>query len=181
MSRIGKQPIPIPKDVSVTRDSNILRIKGAKGLASLVIPSAVTVHEENDIITVTIANRGDSQQRALWGTIQRLIQNKIKGVTTGFTKRLTISGVGYRANVKDKKLVLEVGFSHPVEFNIPEDITIVVEGAAITIFGIDKEKVGQMAARIRMVKKPEPYKGKGIMYEGEKIKRKAGKQAAGAK
>ena len=182
MSRIGKQPITIPKGVLIKRDSDTLLIKGEKGDTSLIIPSVVTLQHENDIITVSVKNPHDSQQRALWGTIQRLIENHVKGVTVGFTKRLILSGVGYRASLKDKKLLLEVGFSHPVEFLIPDDLTVVVEGNnSILISGIDKQKVGQIAARIRMVKKPEPYKGKGIKYEGEIVKRKAGKQAAGAK
>lgn len=182
MSRVGKQPIAIPKGVLIKRDSDTLLIKGEKGATTLIIPSVVTVQHEKDIITISVKNSQDSKQRALWGTIQRLIQNSVKGVTLGFSKRLILSGVGYRASLKDKKLLLEVGFSHPVEFLIPDDLTVVVEGNnTILISGIDKQKVGQIAARIRMVKKPEPYKGKGIKYEGEIVKRKAGKQAASAK
>jgi large subunit ribosomal protein L6 len=116
----------------------------------------------------------------LWGTIQRLITNQIIGVTQGFEKRLNLVGVGYRANVSGQDLVLEIGCSHPVKYLIKEGVSIKVEGNTIIVSGIDKEKVGQTAAEIRAFKKPEPYKGKGIHYEGEVIRRKAGKQVAGA-
>jgi large subunit ribosomal protein L6 len=182
MSRIGKQPISIPKGVLIKRDSKVLSIKGEKGETTLIIPPVITLEYDTDTMKVSVKNANDSKQKALWGTIQRLIQNNIKGVTDGFSRRLILSGVGFRASVNGKKLLLELGFSHPVEFVIPDDITVAVEGNnTILISGIDKQKVGQIAARIRMVKKPEPYKGKGIMYEGEIVKRKAGKQAAGAK
>lgn len=181
MSRIGGKLIEIPNSVTVTKQPNSLIIKGPKGEITLVIPNYVIVQPEKESISIQIQNPKNPSQKALWGTMQRLTINTIKGVTAGFTKRLIISGIGYRVALKEKTLALEVGLSHQVEFTPPEDIDIKVEGNnVIIISGIDKQKVGQIAAKIRAIKKPEPYKGKGIAYEGETILRKAGKQGAGA-
>lgn len=182
MSRVGKQPLTVPQGSTIKSMGNVLTITGPKGTLSLTLPSAITVtlpHDDVKTLSVQTKNEKTSQARALWGTYTRLIKNTLIGVTEGFTKKLIISGVGYRANIQGKNLVIEVGFSHPVEFPIPSDVTIQVEpNNALSISGIDKHRVGQVAAEIRNVKKPEPYKGKGIAYGGEIIRRKQGKQAA---
>lgn len=181
MSRIGKQPITIPQGVDAEIKESLVIVKGPKGVTSVPVPKAVTIREEEGAITVTVTNPSDHRQRALWGTTNRLIGNAMIGVTNGFTKKLLIAGVGYRGEMKGATLVLEVGFTHTVEVTPDEGVTISLEGQnTIIISGIDKQRVGSVASRIRAVKKPEPYKGKGIAYEGEVIKRKAGKQAAGA-
>ncbi|MFH1713314.1 MAG: 50S ribosomal protein L6 [Candidatus Jacksonbacteria bacterium] len=181
MSRIGKQSINIPKEVEIKFDKNFITIKGPKGEINFNLPKEIQINEKENILTLTIENFGDSSQQALWGTYNRLINNGIIGVTQGFSKKLNINGVGYRANIKGQTLILEVGFSHSIEYPIPKDIKIEVENTNIIIVsGIDKQKVGQAAAEIRAFKKPEPYKGKGIIYENEVIRRKQGKQAAGS-
>ncbi|MBI4359509.1 MAG: 50S ribosomal protein L6 [Candidatus Jacksonbacteria bacterium] len=181
MSRIGKQPVIIPEGVNVNLTDSVISITGPKGVLSLRIPQNLTIAKQDNAITVNVLNPEDGATRALWGTTGRLISNAITGVTKGFSKKLIITGVGYRAHLKDKTLVLEVGFTHPVEFKPEDGITVALDGTTIIIIsGIDKQRVGEYAARIRGVKKPEPYKGKGIAYEGEVIQRKAGKQAAGA-
>jgi large subunit ribosomal protein L6 len=178
MSRIGKQPIITPKEVEVKLNKNSITVKGPKGELTLTIPAQVTVAQKDEVITVSVKDSKEAISQALWGTIQRLINNNITGVTQGFVKKLNITGVGYRASVQGKILTLEMGFSHPVKYVIPENIEVKVEGNnAIIISGIDKQKVGQVSAEIREIKKPEPYKGKGIAYEDEVVRRKAGKQA----
>lgn len=182
MSRIGKQPITIPQEVGVTVLPSLIHVNGPKGSATVAIPLLVNIQYQNSAILISVKNPANAQQKALWGTTQRLITNTIKGLTTGFTKKLTMHGVGYRAGIQGKKLLLEIGFSHPVTLPIPDDIAIQVENnTTIIVSGINKQRVGQVAANIRSAKKPEPYKGKGIMYEGEIIRRKAGKQAASGK
>ena len=182
MSRIGKQPIVIPKEVEVKLNKNSITVKGPKGELSLTIPAQITVSQKDRVITVSVKDSKEAISQALWGTIQRLINNNIKGVTQGFCKKLNITGISYRVSIQGTTLILEVGFSHPVKYSIPEDIEVKVEGNnAIVISGIDKQKVGQIAAEIRAIKKPEPYKGKGITYEGEVVHRKPGKQATGSK
>jgi len=173
--------VVLEEGISAKIDGMVLTVKGPKGELSLAIPKAVKVTQADGQIVVAPANVKETESIALWGTFQRLISNNIIGVSEGFSKKLIISGVGYRANVDGKKLVLELGFSHSVEYPIPDGIEIAVEkNTQITISGIDKQKVGQIAAEIRDYKKPEPYKGKGIKYEDEIIHRKAGKQAAGS-
>jgi large subunit ribosomal protein L6 len=182
MSRIGKQSIAVPQEVEVTVEPPVIRFSGPKGSAMLTIPAPVNIHHQNGVILVNVKDPANAKQKALWGTFQRLITNNINGLTRGFTKKLRMQGIGYRAGIQGNKLLLEIGFSHPVILPIPSDITIQVENNnTITVSGIDKQRVGQIAANIRSVKKPEPYKGKGIMYEGEIIRRKAGKQAASGK
>jgi len=177
MGRIGKQLITIPQEVDVTIDKALVTVKGPKGELRVQIPEGVKIEKTDDALRVSITT---DENRALWGTINRLISNNIVGVTKGFSKQLIISGVGYRANIKGDVLVLEVGFSHSIEFPIPDDVTVELEGNnIINISGIDKQRVGQIAAEIRSVKKPEPYKGKGIAYSDEQIRRKQGKQAVG--
>lgn len=180
MSRIGKLPVNLPAGVEANLLQDKLTITGPKGSLVLAIPDHVQLQLTPDAVSVTISDTSDQFQYALWGTIQRLISNMVQGVTAGFTKRLKMSGVGYRAAIQEKSLNLELGFSHPVKYPIPDNTTITVENNVITITGIDKQLVGQTAAEIRSYKKPEPYKGKGIMYDNEIIRRKAGKQAAGS-
>lgn len=178
MSRIGKKKIVIPAGVTAGVEKNQVYVKGPKGELRLNLHPRITVaFEQNDIIT-QVANENNKQDRALWGTFASLIINMIKGVTVGFKKQLEINGVGYKAATKGASLMLEVGFSHPVEIKPVSGVKFSVEKNIITVEGADKQLVGEMAAQIRKVKKPEPYKGKGIKYTDEVIRRKAGKTAA---
>ena len=180
MSRIGKKPIEIPQGVEVSIKDSIVKVKGGKGEIEQVIPSGVFVEIKDGQVVVSIKEQS-KKNSALWGLIRALLQNAVMGVSQGFEKQLEIIGVGYRANMKgDKLLDLAMGFSHPVEMPVPEGLQLKVEKNIITISGINKEKVGQFAAEIRAVRKPEPYKGKGIRYLGEKVRRKEGKKAATA-
>jgi large subunit ribosomal protein L6 len=177
MSRLGKQPIQIPAGVEVTFADGVLTVKGAKGtLTRTFNTKVVDVSVADNQITLTPNKKQDGAQ-ALWGTYASHIGNMIEGVTNGFEKKLEVEGVGYRAEAQGNKLVLSVGYSHPVEKHAPEGINIAVEKNLITISGPDKEVVGQFAANVRAVRKPEPYKGKGIHYVGEYIIRKQGKKA----
>lgn len=178
MSRIGKKKITIPAGVTATVDKNQMVIKGPKGELKLTLhPRVVVVSDKNEIST-QIGNESNKQDRALWGTISSLIINMVKGVTDGFKKELEINGVGYKAAMKGVNLQLEVGFSHPVEVKPAAGIKFAVEKNIISVEGADKQVVGEMAAQIRKIKKPEPYKGKGIKHVTEVIQRKAGKTAA---
>lgn len=176
MSRIGKKPIIIPKSVTVSKNGSLLTVKGEKGeLARTLIPE-VDVEIADGVLTVKPI--GTSRKTpALWGLYRALIQGMVEGVSKGFEKRLEIEGVGYRVALEGKDLKFALGFSHPVLFPAPDGITFVVEKNAIIVKGINKELVGEIAAKIRGLKKPEPYKGKGIRYAGEVIRRKAGKKA----
>ena len=176
MSRLGKQPIQIPQGVDVTFADGVLTVKGSKGTLTLGIKNDIALTIDGQGVMLTPARKSD-QVHALWGTYASHLTNMIQGVTEGFTKELEIEGVGYRAEVQGNKVILNVGLSHPVELAIPENIQVTVEKALITVAGFDKEAVGQFAANIRAVKKPEPYKGKGIHYVGEYIIRKQGKKA----
>jgi large subunit ribosomal protein L6 len=180
MSRIGKKPIEIPSGVQVIIDGQNVTIKGPKGELSQEIHPQVSVAQVENTVVVTVENQDKPKEKALWGLFRSLLNNIVVGVTEGFTKSLEINGVGYKAALSGKNLILNVGFSHPVEFLIPEEINCSVEKNVITINGIDKQVVGEVAANIRKVKKPEPYKGKGIKYTDEIIRRKAGKAAAKA-
>jgi len=179
MSRIGKKSITIPEGVEVEISNDKISVKGPKGALELVFDSRMKIEEKDGQILVSPqAKDGQHKEiRALWGLTRSLIQNNITGVTKGFVKKLEIQGVGYRATVQRGKLNLELGFSHPVEYEIPEGIEIKVEKNIITISGIDKQKVGQIAAELRSQRPPEPYKGKGIRYLGEQVRRKVGKKA----
>ena len=173
MSRIGKKPIDVPQGVEVTINGADISVKGPKGTLSRTIDSHITVTLDNNVLTV---NRQSDDYKALHGLTRTLISNMVTGVTEGYEKKLEINGVGYRAAKQGKKLVLTLGFSHPVEFEDTEDITIEVpDQNTIIVKGIDNQKVGQFAANIRAKKPPEPYKGKGIKYAGERIIRKEGK------
>lgn len=177
MSRIGKKPIDVPQGVEVTINGSDISVKGPKGTLSRTIDKHITAKIDNNVLTV---DRESDEYKALHGLTRTLISNMITGVTTGYQKKLEINGVGYRAAKQGKKLVLTLGFSHPVEFEDNEDVTIEVpDQTTIIVKGIDNQKVGQFAANIRAKKPPEPYKGKGIKYEGERIIRKEGK--AGSK
>jgi large subunit ribosomal protein L6 len=180
MSRLGKKPITIPSGVTATFDGGVLTVKGPKGELSKTFTDdiTITVGEGENGSEITLAPARESNYtRALWGTYAAHIHNMIQGVTEGFARKLEIEGVGYRAAVKGEGLELAIGFSHPVAIGIPAGITVVVEKNVITVTGMDKEKVGQLAAVVRLAKPPEPYKGKGIHYEGEYILRKQGKRA----
>jgi len=178
MSRIGKQPIPLAEKVEVTIENGRVTVRGPKGeLTQVIHPSIEVSQQGQDIVVSPKDSEGSS---ALWGLTRSLVFNMAKGVTEGFEKKLEIEGVGYRAQVEGETLVMSLGFSHPVKHVIPEGITVKVEGNAIEVSGIDKGLVGQVAANIRASKKPEPYKGKGIHYLGEHIRRKAGKKATTA-
>jgi len=176
MSRIGKKPVPVPAGVTTSIDGGTLNVKGPKGTLSLQMRDEISYEVENDGITVKPAN-DTKQARAFWGMQRTLVQNLITGVTEGFTKKLLITGVGYRAASQGKVLKLQLGYSHDVNYDIPEGIEIKTpDQTTVEISGIDKQKVGQVAAEIRRWRKPEPYKGKGIKYDGEFIFRKEGKK-----
>ncbi|MCT7949211.1 50S ribosomal protein L6 [Ancylothrix sp. C2] len=175
MSRIGKRPISIPSKVEVTINGQQVAVKGPKGTLSRVLPSEVAVEQEGETILVNRVN--DSRPaRQRHGLCRTLVSNMVEGVSTGFQKRLEIQGVGYRAAVQGKNLILNVGYSKPVEIEPPDGITVAVENNTnVIVSGIDKEIVGNTAARIRAVRPPEVYKGKGIRYAGEVVRRKVGK------
>lgn len=179
MSRVGKKSILVPEGVEVNIQDDHLNIKGPRGFLELDYDSRLKVEKQENIISVLRRNPKDRarQTKALWGLTRNLINNIILGVSEGFEKKLEIQGVGYRANVQDKKLVLDLGFSHAVEYPIPDGIEIKVEKNIISVFGIDKQEVGQVAAEIRFLRPPEPYKGKGIRYVDEYVRRKVGKKA----
>ncbi|MEG0012941.1 MAG: 50S ribosomal protein L6 [Cellulosilyticaceae bacterium] len=175
MSRIGRLPIEIPAGATVTlSQGNVVTVTGPKGTLTRTFDSAMNIAIEENQMVVSRPN-DLKRNRSLHGLTRTLIANMIEGVTTGFTKVLEINGVGYRAQKQGKKLVLSLGYSHPVEMEDPEGISSVVEGNKITIAGISKEEVGQFAAEIRFKRPPEPYKGKGIKYVDEVIRRKEGK------
>ncbi len=182
MSRVGKKPITIPQGVTVTPVDTTLSVKGPKGELSLQSPAAVQFVVSDSELTVAVANPEVKIERSLWGTYRKLAANMIEGVSKGFETKMEMVGVGYKAQVSGDTLTLEVGFSHPVLINLPTGIKAVVEKTFLTLTGIDKQMLGQVAANIRKIRPPEPYKGKGIKYVGEQIRRKAGKAAkAGAK
>ncbi|MBI2037496.1 MAG: 50S ribosomal protein L6 [Candidatus Magasanikbacteria bacterium] len=178
MSRIGKKKITIPAGVTAGIEKNQVVVKGPKGELKLNLHPRVVVVCDSSGITTQVVNENNKQDRALWGTFSSLMFNMVKGVTEGFKKELEINGVGYKAAMKGQNLMLEVGFSHSVEVKPTPGIKFSVDKNLITIEGADKQMVGEMAARVRGIKKPEPYKGKGIKYTTEVIRRKAGKTAA---
>jgi large subunit ribosomal protein L6 len=174
MSRIGKLPITIPAGVTITVDSDIVSVKGPKGVLSVRCLSLVDVNTENNQLIVTRKN-DEAAAKAQHGLVRALLNNAVTGVTTGYEKKLEVNGVGYRINGGGKMIEMILGFSHPVKYQAQDGITLTVEKMTITVSGIDKQAVGQTAAEIRAIKKPEPYKGKGIKYADETIRRKAGK------
>jgi len=175
MSRIGRQPVSIPSAVTITvSEENFVSVKGPKGELKRQFPATISLDRDEGVINVTRPN-DEGKQRALHGLSRSLLNNMVVGVTDGFTKVLEVQGVGYRAQMQGSNLQLALGFSHPVIVSPPEGITFTVEGPRVSISGIDNEKVGQVAANIRKLRPPEPYKGKGIRYSGERVRRKAGK------
>lgn len=176
MSRIGKKPVAIPSGVTANIADGALSVKGPKGTLSLRLADEVTYDVQADGISVQPANP-TKRARAFWGMHRTLVQNLVTGVTDGFTKKLLITGVGYRANAQGRKLKLQLGYSHDVDIDVPEGIEVKTpDNTTVEISGADKQKVGQLAAEIRRWRKPEPYKGKGIKYDGEYIFRKEGKK-----
>lgn len=181
MSRVGKNPILIPEKVEVNISGQKVSVKGPKGELSHDVHPFVKIEmidvDGSKAIKVSVENEEVKNQRAQWGTARAVLANLVKGVNEGFEKKLEVNGVGYRVSLSGKKLVLNVGYSHSVEFELPEGIDGKVEDNLITISGADRHLVGEVAARIRKIRKPEPYKGKGIKYLEEVIRRKAGKTA----
>jgi large subunit ribosomal protein L6 len=178
MSRIGKKEISLPKGVEVREDAGAVVVKGPKGSLKTPLVAGITVSIENNVVKFQRPDE-EKKTRAFHGLMRALVANNVKGVSEGFKRELDIIGVGYRAEVKAKEVVFQLGYSHPVRFPIPEGIEIVVEAKTghITVTGIDRQKVGQTAAEIRSLREPDPYKGKGIKYSDEVIRRKAGKAA----
>ena len=176
MSRIGKRPVPLPSGVTATTEGRTLSVKGPKGTLSLQMREEIKYDISEDGISVQPANE-TKQARAFWGMQRTLVQNLVTGVSEGFTKVLEITGVGYRATAQGKNLRLQLGYSHDVNVDVPEGIEIKTpDNTTVEVSGIDRQKVGQVAAEIRRWRKPEPYKGKGIKYRGEYIFRKEGKK-----
>ncbi len=178
MSRTGKLPIQIPAGTDVVVAPGEITVKGKGGTLKRALHPAIMIAVQNGEALVTPANN-TRVARALWGTYAAHIRNMIVGVNTPFMKKLQVEGIGYRAELSGKQLKLSVGFSHPVLVQVPEGLTVAVDKNIITVSGADKESVGEFAASVRAVKKPEPYKGKGIRYEGEVVRQKAGKKVAG--
>ncbi len=175
MSRIGKLPVNVPGGVDVTIDESEITVKGPKGSLCQPLTREIKVAMADNTISVTPANES-KKARAQWGLYRVLINNMVTGVTNGFTKELAIIGVGFRAEMRGKDLMIHVGYSHPIMFRPPEGITFGIDGPTkILVSGIDKQAVGQVASDVRSIRPPEPYKGKGIRYAGEEIRRKAGK------
>jgi len=183
MSRLGKLPIIVPAGVQVTISSDTFKAKGPKGEVIFNLPPKSIVAQEGNVISVSVKQPATGEGRALWGLARQLVANAVQGVAIGFSKKLELSGVGYKVQLEGKTLVLNLGFSHPIRFEVPAEVSLVVEKNTVTVSGASKQLVGQVSAEIRSLRKPEPYKGKGIKYSDEVIRRKAGKvvKAAGAK
>ena len=181
MSRLGKLPIKVPAGVQVTLNDQTIVFKGPKGELKIAQNPVIAVKLENSELIIAPYDRASKNASAMWGLVWSLAKNAVIGVSTGFNKKLEINGVGYRAAAAPGKLNMNLGFSHPVEFKLPVGITATTEGNTITLSGADKALVGETAAQIRKIRKPEPYKGKGIKYSDEVIRRKAGKAAAKGK
>lgn len=178
MSRIGKMPVAVPKEVSVAIEGSSVRVKGPKGELSKAFPPYIRLAFKDAQVTVA-CEKTDKASRAVHGTARSLIANMVEGVQKGYSKDLEIHGVGFRAALQGKKLVMSLGYSHPVEYQIPDGITVkVADNTNINVFGADKHLVGEVSARIRGFCPPEPYKGKGVRLKGEHVRRKAGKTVA---
>lgn len=176
MSRIGKKPITVPAGVTLTQNGQAISVKGPKGELSFTLPDVITGKLEGTEFSVTPSTE-DKLGRSMWGMSRSMVANLIEGVTNGFSKSLELRGVGYRAQMKGKTLVMQLGYSHDVEFETPEGLDIKVgKPTEVTVSGIDKQAVGQAAAKIRSFRKPEPYKGKGVRYVGEYVRSKEGKK-----
>ena len=181
MSRLGKQPIILPTGVTCEVNADLVLVKGPKGELTQKLAPMVKLAVDSQSISVSVEEPEDKRQRALWGLFRSLLNNLVQGVTVGFSKTLEINGVGYKVSGSGQQLNFSLGFSHPVIFNLPAGVSASVNGNQVTLSGLDKQLVGEMAAQIRRLRPPEPYKGKGIKYLNEIIRRKAGKTAAGAK
>ena len=180
MSKIGRKPIPTTKDVKITLNDTHVLVEGPKGKLSFVLPEGISLSQHEGLVVIE-KEKDTKRQRMFHGLARSLVANMIEGVTKGFKKELEIVGVGYKAQMKEKLLVLQVGFSHPVEISVEDDLQVTTPSAIrITIEGIDKQKVGEFAARVRRILPPEPYKGKGIRYAGEQVRKKLGKAMAKA-
>jgi len=178
VSRIGRKPISLPPGVEIKMENNIITVKGPKGVLSQAIPEDITIAQQDSELLVTRPSDA-KRHRAMHGLARALVANMVTGVTAGFEKKLEMVGVGYRAQMQGNKLVINIGFSHPVEVDPPQGIEFEVPAVTkITVKGIDKQLVGNTAADIRAIRKPEPYKGKGLRYENEVVRRKAGKTGA---
>jgi large subunit ribosomal protein L6 len=181
MSRLGKLPIILPSGVSYQPQSNMALIKGPKGEVKVLVNEAIAIKVEDNSLIVAPKDMEGKNAMAMWGLVWSLLRNAVIGVSEGFTKKLEINGVGYKASSAGKKLNLNLGFSHPIEYILPATVDAVVEGNTITLSGVDKQAVGEVAAQIRKLRKPEPYKGKGVKYSDEIVRRKAGKSATKGK
>ncbi len=178
MSRIGKLPVVVPDGVQLSLNGNTVQVKGAKGELTYAVPSVVKIAMENGKVQVSPAD-GSKQAKAMHGTVRSLIQNMIEGVSKGYSRALEIQGVGFRAQAQGQKLTLSLGYSHPIDYELPASIQVKVQdGTQIEISGPDKQLVGQVSARIRSFYPAEPYKGKGVRYKDEYVRRKAGKAVA---
>lgn len=178
MSRIGKLPIELPKGTEVKVEAGFIVVKGPKGELKEKLHDVVKLELAENLVTVTVANPEVKKDKSLWGLYRSLVNNMVVGVNNGYEKKLEINGVGYRAAVAGNKLTVNAGYSHPVEYVLPEGIVAQVTGNVIALSGINKYLLGETAAEIRKIRKPEPYKGKGIKYADEVIRRKAGKTSA---
>lgn len=181
MSRVGRKPLALPSGVTATIDDRLVIVKGPKAELRLTLPVGIDVTQTTEgqetVLTVIPLSAEDLSIKALWGTMRALLANMVEGVSKGFQRQLEVNGVGYRVAVQGRNLALELGFSHPITFPLPEGITATVEKNVITLSGSDKFVLGEVAAHLRRLRKPEPYKGKGIKYMDEVIRRKAGKAA----
>ena len=175
MSRIGKKPVVIPSGVTIEMSNQTLKVKGPKGELVLNVHPKILLTKTDTELVVDVKNKDNKNEKALWGLFRALISNMVTGVTTGFTKILEINGVGYKAAVTGRKLVMSLGYSHPIEMEIPAGLEAKIEKNVMTITGSDRQMLGQFAAVVRSQRPPEPYKGKGIKYQEEVIRRKAGK------
>lgn len=175
MSRIGKKPVVIPSGVKVEKKDLTLIVTGPKGSLTQALHPKINVAISDKDVIVDVAGKDNKREKALWGLFRALIQNMVDGVTKGYEKKLEVIGVGFKVATTPGKLTMSLGFSHPVIVDVPKDLTVAVDKNTISIFGADKQRVGQFAAEVRELKKPEPYKGKGIKYIDEVVRRKAGK------
>lgn len=180
MSRVGKKPIIIPAGVTVAIEGDTVKVKGPKGELSYTLHPAIGIEKKEDVLELKIVDKNNKHANELWGTNRQMVANMLAGVLAGYSKELEINGVGYKAELKGDKLILAVGYSHPVEFGLPAGVAAKVEKNVITLESIDKYLLGETAAKVRKIKKPEVYKGKGIKYKTEVVRRKAGKQVKSA-
>ena len=177
MSRIGKKELTVPSGVTLTQTGQTIDVKGPKGALSFTLPDSMVGKLDGDTFTVTPVNEDDKNAKAMWGMTRTMVGNMVDGVTEGFKKDLELRGVGYRAQMKGNQLVMQLGYSHEIVYDAPEGITITAaKPTEVSVAGIDKQKVGQVAAEIRAFRKPEPYKGKGVRYVGEYVRQKEGKR-----